>query len=242
MQAKNLIVFDIDGTLTDTHHADADLFFKAICENLEITNLIKTWENYKYSTDSGFLLEICEQHLKRPPTAEENKKIQTYFHTSLKKYFNELTCQPIAGAQEIFSYIHTLGNWNIAIATGAWNESALIKLTTAKIPHTNIPLATSSEHIERSEIIKIAIERAKEIYQIQNYNHVIYVGDRKWDLLAAKTLNIGFIGIGENIKNVIHELHPELTNNVISHYLDWKSFITKLEQPDKLKISLNHSN
>lgn len=67
----NLIVFDIDGTLTQTNNVDSLCFTKAIKDTLQITELNTDWASYQYSTDSGLLTEIYENFLQRPPSIEE---------------------------------------------------------------------------------------------------------------------------------------------------------------------------
>ena len=47
MQNK-LIVFDIDGTLTNTNHVDSVFFEKAILDILPISSIDTEWHNYKY--------------------------------------------------------------------------------------------------------------------------------------------------------------------------------------------------
>ena len=88
-------------------------------------------------------------------------------------------------------------SWDVAIATGCWKQSALIKLQHIDFPYMNLPIATADDHIERCEIINIAIKRSKQHYCNNSYGQVIYVGDREWDYRAAQELGIGFIGIGK---------------------------------------------
>jgi phosphoglycolate phosphatase-like HAD superfamily hydrolase len=153
MQNK-LIIFDIDGTLTNTNHIDSICFEKAILDSLSIISIDTNWHNYKYSTDLGIITEIIQARLNRSPTLMEIETIKNKFITYLEAAFaeNSLLCVPIEGAQRIFENISALG-WDVGIATGGWEKSAVLKLKTAQIPYQNMPIAHSDDHVEREKII-----------------------------------------------------------------------------------------
>lgn len=221
-----LIIFDIDGTLTSTNQIDTLAFKQTIREHLGISDLNTHWHEYTYSTDSGILLEIFQTHLNREPADHELQRVEDYFVSLIKAHLSnsdkgEFT---LLGANKIFDHINALGDWHIAIATGGWLGSALLKLDHSNIPHTDVPKAYGNDHIERSEIIKVAISRAKQKYDIENYQQTIYVGDRFWDYSAASRLNIEFIGVG-------NELHQQNTHQfeTVLDYSNPSAFIKLIE-------------
>lgn len=223
MIRNKLIIFDIDGTLTHTNQADAIFFEKAILDTLPILNIDKQWHNYKYSTDTGLLTEIIQSKLNRDPNSEEIELIKEKFISHLENAFaaNKMLCSPVAGAQFIFSSLFQLG-WDIGIATGAWEKSAVLKLKAADIPYQFIPMAHSDDHMLREEIISIAINRAKDQYKRLSYSKIVYVGDRIWDKNAANNINIGFIGVGKDLGDIANKdfFHVnDFTDNKLIHYL-----------------------
>lgn len=197
----NLIIFDIDGTLTDTFTLDATHFLESVQETFPITEVNQDWTSYRYSTDSGILSEIVNAHCDRHPTKDELQSVRDKFVARIKNdYVNDAsTIQPIAGAVNIFDHIRTLNHWHIAIATGGWSHSALYKLGVANIPHEDVPKAFADDDYEREEIINAAIERSQSYYGVRDYNQVVYIGDGEWDKRAADNLSINFIGIGERV-------------------------------------------
>lgn len=199
----NLIIFDIDGTLTQTNDVDSRCFAKAIKDILQITELNTDWASYQYSTDSGLLNEICTAFFQRLPLDEEVGLIKTQFVHYLKQAWLEdkTLYSPVPGALTLFGQITNLSHWHVALATGGWKESALFKLASAEIPHYPLPKAYADDHIERTEIIKAAIKQAKMIYSISQYQRVIYVGDKAWDERAADLLQIEFIGVGQEFND-----------------------------------------
>ena len=162
-----LIIFDIDGTLTHTNEIDSVCFTQAISEQLNIHDLNANWHEYKYSTDSGLLSEIYDTHLNRAPTEEEIKIIQNRFVELLTfEFHNHKKGISIAGAADIIRQIQTSSKYRAAIATGGWSMSANLKLDHATIPHQDLPKAYSDQFFNRTDIILHAIEKAKPIYQV----------------------------------------------------------------------------
>lgn len=195
----NLIVFDIDGTLIHTTDLEDHCYQKAVHHALAQKFAIDTnWTQYQYSTDAGVFSEIVLKQFSRSPSLEETQTFQDIFPELLAAQLqqNGLLCQSLPGAQNLFDHILAIG-WDIAIATGCIRKSADLKLNHAKIPTHHIPLATSNDDFDRKNIIQVAINRAKDFYQRQDYSHIFYVGDKLWDQKAAQDIGIGFIGIGQ---------------------------------------------
>jgi phosphoglycolate phosphatase-like HAD superfamily hydrolase len=85
------------------------------------------------------------------------------------------------------------GGCAVAIATGNWRISAGFKLAAARIRWPGVPLACADDHEVRAGIIRRAIELAGGRGRFAG---IAYVGDRPWDVHAARSLRIGFVGIG----------------------------------------------
>jgi phosphoglycolate phosphatase-like HAD superfamily hydrolase len=191
-----LIIFDIDGTLIHYISAEDQAYLNALKEISQIDRVNTQWDEYNYSTESGILREIFISYLGRYPTPEEEHAIKVNYISSLEKALKASPNSCIPGAQQVFSHISKL-NWDIAIATGAWSESAKVKLAGSQMPELGVPMAHGDDHYERKDIILTAIQRAKNFYKKEEYHNIIYVGDRPWDREAASMLNIGFIGVGQ---------------------------------------------
>ncbi|PJA43470.1 MAG: HAD family hydrolase, partial [Verrucomicrobia bacterium CG_4_9_14_3_um_filter_43_20] len=67
----NLVIFDIDGTLTDSDELDEVCFIKAVKDFWDIDTFNTDWESYGNYTDSFVLREIAKEHLGREPHREE---------------------------------------------------------------------------------------------------------------------------------------------------------------------------
>lgn len=202
----NLIIFDIDGTLTHTNEINSICFAQAISEHIGINDLNTNWHEYKYSTDSGLLWEIYQKYFNNSPTSEDIASIQNRFINLLNdKFQKNHPCIPIRGAREIIEKIHLEKNYGLAIATGGWFMTATLQLDLAKINHSEVPKAYSDEqHFERTDIILHAIEQSERYYE-KNFIDITYIGDRNWDYIAAQKLGINFIGIGKELTQLGYE-------------------------------------
>jgi phosphoglycolate phosphatase-like HAD superfamily hydrolase len=197
----NLVVFDVDGTLTDTNEIDGICFTRALQLEFGTPEISLDWQRYSHSTDAGISTEILTESLGRPPSITDLERAKSRFLTLLKEAHerNPNDFNEIPGARNILGQLRSHVDWKIAIATGCWMESAILKLQNAGIP-ADFPFASCDKLISRDEIISDAITRAKLDYDCRDFSSVVYVGDGIWDVNAARALGIGFIGISPNGK------------------------------------------
>jgi phosphoglycolate phosphatase-like HAD superfamily hydrolase len=192
----NLVMFDVDGTLTQTNSVDNECFIQALDEVLGIRNFDSNWSIYKNVTDQGCLEEITKTHKGRPGTKDELLRAKER-HVKLLQERAEshpALFLPVPGAQDVINNIRVNPSAVAALATGAWLESVQIKLRAAGIVIDGLPIATCSEAVSRDEIMKIAEIKAKDPSGIPFHSRT-YVGDAVWDVQASKRLGYSFIGI-----------------------------------------------
>jgi len=195
----NLVMFDIDGTLTNTNEVDQHCFVQALSEILQVEATDTDWTKYENVTDRGCLEEFTLRNMGRPVTQKES--------ASIKKRYIELIAQhaeikpnlftPIPGAIEMLEDLHRRPETTVSLATGALLETAHIKLRAAGFACDRIPMATGSDAISREEIMMLAERKAAEVVGLQCFRTRTYVGDAPWDVKAARNLGYSFIGIAE---------------------------------------------
>lgn len=231
LNMNSLILFDIDGTLIHYINGEDQAYLDAVKEISHIENVNSKWDEYRYSTESGILAEIFYHHLGRYPTQKEIAFIKTKYVSSLSDILREYPNPCLSGVDDIFLTIKEL-QWDMAIATGAWLESAKVKLEGSGMTKWNIPIAHGDDHYERKDIILTAIHRAKKFYKKEHYETIVYVGDRPWDRKAALALNIGFIGVGHYLGTLstrdfyyTEDYQPPLFLNYL-HQIGYKTLLT----------------
>ena len=207
----NLIIFDIDGTLTDTLDLDDELYRQALSNLFDINLQDEKWEEYKKSstgTDNGLIHEIFINELKRNPKYGEINQLKLYFTQLLKSKLNDSPklFKEIPGAVTFFNNMMKSSANKVAVATGSWKESGALKLQSINLTVKNIPYGNSDSLNKRKDIIADVIYQATGVFYRQNFRRIIYFGDGAWDFEASRSLGIDFIGVDSrktgNLKNL----------------------------------------
>ncbi len=189
------IIFDVDGTLTQSNDHDADAFVRAVRDVLGLERVSTDWSTYEHSTDQAIAEELARRAGRNDVDAAADE-VRERFLDVLGELLDERGLEPVFGAAVLLESLRTEG-WPVAIATGAWDESACMKLHAAGIDVDGVPMATASDARERPAIIRLAAERAGVDLGAGGAS-CVYVGDGIWDVKAAATLGIGFLGVAED--------------------------------------------
>ena len=214
MQKKNLIVFDIDDTLTKSENQHQTAYVNTMID-FGITEINKDWESYSNVTDSHILKLNYE--------ANFNKKFDLDFIPDFEKKMTERMLnlpktEEIKGAARIVDFFMKETEYAICFATGSLLQPALEKLAQANINFVPNLVEASNTIYTRENIVKSAMEKAKNYFQVKEFGHVISVGDGIWDLKTAKNLGVHFLGIRDkNLASFKQE-------NIKSHITDWLNF------------------
>ncbi len=217
-----LAIFDIDGTLTQTNDVDSECFIQAFASEFEIREINTNWSTYGHTTDSGITLQIFQERFQRIPSADELSRVQHRFVEFLQQNHQAISAVP--GANLILQKLVKTENWVIAIASGGWRASAIIKLQVAGI-EANFPGAFADDAISREDIVRTAISRAKETYAQSDFEKIVYIGDGIWDVLTAIQLQLPFIGVGNEQKTTLENAGVE---NIIEDLNDFDNFLAAL--------------
>lgn len=193
---QRIAVFDIDGTLTDTMDVDVECYETAVREVLEL-DIPATWADFDEITDTAIVEQACELAGRPPPgeglRRQAAERVAALLEQALEGFPERF--RPIPGARNVFGALRDAG-WEVAMGTGAWRPSAQVKLRGAEIPTAGVPLATSTEHRARTDIIREAVTRAGVAPEAR----VVYVGDGVWDGRAAGRLGYRFLGVGQGAR------------------------------------------
>lgn len=187
-----MVVFDVDGTLIGGEPTDWACFDKAY---LEVTGRVMDREFFV--TLSEVTSQAIIDRLLADLPAEERKAKERAVARRYLGFLREAcranprTFTAAKGAPELLTDLRARGI-PVAIATGDWRESILVKLSTAGIPVDGIPISTSSDHYSRSDIIAGAVALSG-----RTLGEAIYVGDGPWDYRATRKLGIPFVGVGK---------------------------------------------
>jgi phosphoglycolate phosphatase-like HAD superfamily hydrolase len=221
----HLVMFDIDGTLTQSNEVDADCYASAVEEVLNLPPIDRDWSRYRCVTDFGIAAEIIKTRFGRAPLGGELEAIQRRFVERLEATFakNPSTCRPIPGAAEMLTRLSVRSDVAVALATGGWRASAKLKCRVAELSVERFAFASCDDSDAREEIMSIAQSRAAALYGVSTFDGFIYIGDGLWDWMASCRLGIRFIGIGDGLS--VDELKLAGATDFVSNYTHYPRFI-----------------
>lgn len=226
-----LVIFDIDGTLTRTTQIDEVCFLHAFADEFGITAINTDWSGYAYSTDSGIALQILLERWGRLPSADELSRFQRRFVDLLMESFAQSpnAFSEVPGAVAAFRRLREEANWAVAIATGGWRASALFKLSQVGIDASQVPAAFADDSLFREEIVQSALSRAMDLNGDAPFRRAVYVGDAIWDVRAAQQLGLAFLGVQQaEAKGIV--LRDEGATEVLPDFSDFDRFLRALEK------------
>ena len=209
-QKKNLVVFDIDGTLTDT----TQIHHKALIETLYRMGAKEFDHNFakaKHYTDNWVATDVLERISGVLFDAAAKQKFEDiFFELFVKNTFTE-----VKGAREAVYAIVNHTDYAICFATGSFRKPALHKLKGIGLAFPGELLVASNHHVSREEIIETAIKNAQKVNGVAQFEHIISIGDGPWDMTVARGMGYDFIGMGEQHRDEL------LQNGIKKHCNNW---------------------
>lgn len=192
-------MFDVDGTLVDSVDFDGELYAQAIREVLHL-EVDRTWRSYRDVTDSGVLEELLEQSRFDGSRDVLRAQVKRRFIELVRGYVaaDPLALREISGATALLRTLGALPGVRVAVATGCWAESAVLKLGAIGCDLGNIAVATSSDDRARTSIMQLAEQRAMAGKAPITKT---YFGDAAWDQRASAALGYRFIAIGREVQH-----------------------------------------
>ncbi len=191
----HLVMFDIDGTLTETMKVDEECFVRSFEDVFGFADIDPDWSHYPRTTDSGIFHDVFTARIGRSPTAQEVSQFRQHFPQLLAAASSQSPFAPVAGADRLLSRLAQGGSHRVSLATGGWRDSARLKMASAGMCFDDHPAASADDALDRESIMRISKQRAAERYG-ESFACTVYVGDGVWDARACRGVGIPFIGIG----------------------------------------------
>jgi phosphoglycolate phosphatase-like HAD superfamily hydrolase len=198
----NLVLLDIDGTLTQSYDYDRVIFGAAIGEVLAGPPVDADLNEYIDKTSLGVTQEAIKRLTGRNARTDEIVLVKENVLRRLEEMYRESAqvFREVPGALRFLERLRKLKEVGIAIATGCWRSEAMFKLQASGLNVDGIPMATSDDDRNRLRIMEIAVHRAEEIYDFGTFDRIVYIGDGPWDLQTSRSLGYKFIGIGPRVQ------------------------------------------
>jgi phosphoglycolate phosphatase-like HAD superfamily hydrolase len=213
-----IALFDIDGTLTASNEIDSECRADAFRDVFGF-DLDRNWDAYEHTTDRGIATQALREH-GREATEHDLSLDRARCVQLLTERMTELDEIPGAGA---FLAALLARDWRIALCTGAWGDSARLKLARAGLP-IDLPLASCDDDISREGILK----RGIALVDGGPHDVVVSFGDAPWDVRAAGHLHLPFIGIACGLRS--EELRRSGAAEVIEDYRDAAAVFSAIDR------------
>lgn len=228
----NLVIFDVDGTLTETNAVDEVCFVQAFADAHAVTQINTNWIEYQYVTDSGIMFQIFDERFGRPPDQRELINFKSCLVNLLEAHRakDSSLFAEISGASRALTRLNRETEWAVAIATGCWRDSAQLKLKAAGIQTEHLPAAFAEHGLSREAILQTAMSHAQESYGQSRFERIVSVGDALWDVQAAGNLGISFIGLGKGDRG--RRLRQGGATHVLESYSDYGQLMGCLREAE----------
>lgn len=223
----HLVMFDIDGTLTETMAVDTECFVRSFAEVWGMNGIDTDWSRYRHTTDAGIVEEIYLARTGRVPSEAELSRFRAHFLDLLTVASSQSPFVAIAGAGPLLTRLARSSTHRVSLATGAWRESARLKMASAGMSYDDHPAASSDDAPDRESIMRISLNRAVERHGGE-FESMVYVGDAVWDARACRALGVPFIGVGSGER--AQRLAAEGAVRVIPDFSEGDRFMEILQE------------
>lgn len=201
----HLVAFDLDGTLTDSNKFDGQLYVESVRTVLGI-EIETDWSKYRHGTDSGILSEVLERSNLNSDRSSMHSAVRRHFTNLVAKYVaaRDGILPEVPGALDFIRRLMEHPGALVAVATGGWQETALIKLKAIGIDPGQLSIASSSDAVDKADIMRIAERRT---FPYGGAKRKTYFGDTRYDRETSRELGYDFIAIGDNVEH--HVRYPD---------------------------------
>ncbi|EDY17428.1 Haloacid dehalogenase domain protein hydrolase [Chthoniobacter flavus Ellin428] len=222
-----LVMFDIDGTLTQTVQADDACFVRALADVFAFRDVVPDWSTYRHCSDSGILAELFLRRTGRALLAIELATFQAYFLSLLTAAIEAQPFSAVDGAAAMLTHLSDHSKFAVSLASGAWEASARLKLASAGLHLPETPGAFADTAPAREDIMRASFASAARTQARESFDGVTYIGDGVWDARASRNLGYRFIGIARDPAKA-ERLYAEGASHVFENYLDADAFLAAL--------------
>jgi phosphoglycolate phosphatase-like HAD superfamily hydrolase len=176
---------------------DCEIFDRSIEAVLGPVRFRNAYSEYRNVTDRGIVEELMIDN-GRSPDPDVVGSVRKEFVSELSNHIESSGAfAEVHGASDFLYRLSTEVDIRVAIATGCWRESALLKLKSSGIAIENVPIATCDDSRSRTEIMRVALAKIGE-----TVSSVTYFGDAEWDVEACQALRWDFVAVGPHLRGL----------------------------------------
>ncbi len=209
---RKLILFDIDGTLLMTGGAGKEAFNQVFSDHYGVA---EAWRDIHPDgrTDPSLIFELFEKNLGRRPAPEEMQRVSSAYTVAFEKALPKSErFRLLPGVVELLDCLSDRGIGLLGLATGNFESTAGHKLRHGGLHHYFQFGGYGSDHAQRLELTRTAIERGRTLLgrSIPN-EEIILVGDTLHDIDCGRRLDLTTIAVatGTTPRSVLEGARPD---------------------------------
>jgi phosphoglycolate phosphatase len=178
---SSLVLFDIDGTLVDVRGAGRKAFSVALREAFGVDDDLAA-VRFAGATDRGVLRDLSRRHGR---SFDDDAAFFIAMEKALRSALVAAPPRVLPGVRACLAQLHATAHVTLGLVTGNARATASAKLETAALdPAAFVVGGFGDEHDDRSELARLALERAERIHG-RRFARVILAGDTPADIAAA---------------------------------------------------------
>lgn len=193
---KNLILFDIDGTLLLTGGAGKISFNQVFSDLYQIEG---AWQNIHPDgrTDPSLIQELFETNLGRQAREGELSRVKEAYIRSMPEALKKAEqFRLMPGVKELLSLLAEREIGLMGLATGNFEATAYQKLEHAGLGEFFSFGGFGSDHYDRLKLTRLAVARGQQkMGRLLEPEDVFLIGDTPNDIRCGKLLGLTTIGV-----------------------------------------------
>jgi len=195
---RYLVSFDIDNTLLQSPAGHMESLISAIHEVYGLATSVAVI-NHHGMTDQEIILKILEKYDVNEKTVRSSLK--QCLDIMQRHYAQIVQSENIVMLEGVFKLLSKLDQegFLLGLVTGNLEPIARAKLKKIGIFNFFKFGGFGSDHISRTELVKIALERAGSRFDLAKNNQVYHIGDAPQDMRAAREAGVRPIGVTTGI-------------------------------------------
>jgi len=193
-----LAFFDIDNTLIQSSSGHVEALLQSIADVYGLKARIDVI-NHHGMTDQEIIARILEKYEIDGATIRSH--LTDCMESMPRKYAQIIKSEKIVIMKGVLDLISKLEQYGIilGLVTGNLEKIARAKLKKIGIDHFFKIGGFGSDHINRTDLVRIAIQRAEEQFNFGGHRRAFHFGDAPQDMKAGREAGVVPIGVATGV-------------------------------------------